>query len=176
MQNNIAYQDDKTSISPQELRRVMGEWPSGVVAITAMTSEGPVGMAMNSFTSVSLEPPLVGFFPGKSSSTWPLIRSAGRFCINILASHQEHISKTFARKDVDRFAETNWHQRSCGPGLEDAVAWIECELYDEYEAGDHTFVLGSVLELNTIDDAAPLVFHRGAYTALTPAESQSRRS
>lgn len=121
---------------------------------------------MNSFTSVSLDPPLVGFLPMKTSSTWPLLRETGRFCVNVLASHQEDTSRLFSRKGIDRFAGIDWHERSSGPGLEEAVAWIECELYAEQEAGDHTFVLGRVQHIDSAEGAKPLVFHRGSYTAL----------
>ena len=160
--------DEQTiSISPQEFRRVLGEWPSGVAVITSMAADGPVGMAVNSFTSVSLDPPLVGFLPARSSSTWPSLRDNKKFCINVLASHQEEISRVFARKDIDRFAEVSWSERPCGPILDEAVAWIECEMYEEQDAGDHTFVLGSVKNIEAVDSAKPLIFHRGSYTALS---------
>jgi len=154
------------TIEPQRFRQVLGQWPSGVVVITSMVRGEPVGMAMNSFTSVSLDPPLVGFLPAKSSSTWPLLRESNRFCINVLASHHEEVSRLFSRKGIDRFASINWTPRESGPGIEDAVAWIECELHSEVDAGDHTFVQGRVLHVDARDEAEPLIFHRGQYTAL----------
>lgn len=157
---------DNFSISPQKFREVLGEWPSGVVVITSLTPEGPVGIAMNSFTSVSLDPPLIGFLPAITSSTWPALRATGKFCVNVLASHQEEMSRLFSRKGVDRFAGIGWHERSAGPGLDEAVAWIDCEIHDEMEAGDHTFVLGQVSHIDARSDAHPLVFHRGSYTSL----------
>jgi 3-hydroxy-9,10-secoandrosta-1,3,5(10)-triene-9,17-dione monooxygenase reductase component len=160
---------EKHSVSAQRFREILGEWPSGVVVITSMVDGVPTGMAMNSFTSVSLDPPLVGFFPAKTSSTWPVLRQPQRFCINVLASHHEDMSRLFARKGVDRFASIGWHPRASGPGIDDAVAWIDCELHDELDAGDHTFVLGLVVHVDARDDADPLVFHRGQYTALQAA-------
>jgi 3-hydroxy-9,10-secoandrosta-1,3,5(10)-triene-9,17-dione monooxygenase reductase component len=154
-------------IDPQRFREILGHWPSGVVVITSMVDGVPVGMAMNSFTSVSLDPPLIGFFPGKSSTTWPGMSASRKFCVNILASHHEDVSRLFARKGVDRFAQIAWHERASGPGLDEAVAWIDCELYDELETGDHTLALGLVLEIDSREDVAPLVFHRGQYTALS---------
>lgn len=166
MSKHAVSEQDTISVSPQEFRRVLGEWPSGVVVITSMTAEGPVGMAVNSFTSVSLDPPLVGFLPARTSSTWPSLRDNKKFCINVLASHQEQISRIFARKDIDRFAEVAWSERPCGPILDEAVAWIECEMYEEQDAGDHTFVLGNVTSIEAVDSVQPLIFHRGSYTAL----------
>jgi flavin reductase (DIM6/NTAB) family NADH-FMN oxidoreductase RutF len=162
---------DQISISPERFREVLGEWPSGVVVITSMTPHGPVGMAVNSFTSVSLAPPLVGFLPAKSSSTWPTLRGTGKFCVNVLASHQEQMSRLFSRKGIDRFADIAWHERPTGPGLDEAVAWIDCEIYEEQEAGDHTFVLGRVQHIDAVKDAQPLIFHRGAYTNLEGGRS-----
>jgi flavin reductase (DIM6/NTAB) family NADH-FMN oxidoreductase RutF len=162
---------EQYSISPQKFREVLGEWPSGVVVITSMTPEGPVGIAMNSFTSVSLDPPLVGFLPARSSSTWPALRASGKFCVNVLASHQEDLSRTFSRRGVDRFAGIPWHERAAGPALDEAVAWIDCTVHDELEAGDHTFVLGLVERIDASHGAEPLVFHRGSYKVLVESNA-----
>ncbi|WP_167042331.1 flavin reductase family protein [Salinibacterium sp. ZJ454] len=155
-----------STVDPLHFREVLGNWPSGVVVITTTVDGEPVGMAMNSFSSVSLDPALVGFFPAKSSSTWPGMRRAGRFCVNVLASHHEAISRSFARKGINRFDGVAWHDGLAGPCLEEAVAWIECELFDEVDTGDHTLVLGRVLQIDAAGDGQPLVFHRGRYLGL----------
>lgn len=142
---------------------MLGNWPTGVVVVTGGTEDAPTGMSCNSFTSVSLDPPLIGFFPAKSSSTWPDIRKTGKFCVNILASHHEEISRQFARRGEDRFKGVDWEMRSTGPGLHEAVAWIECEIKEEIDTGDHTLVLGLVKGFEVRDGADPLIFHRGAY-------------
>ncbi|MGM0930446.1 MAG: flavin reductase family protein [Actinomycetota bacterium] len=146
-----------------DFRKVLGHLPTGVVVITALTDRQPIGMSCNSFTSVSLQPPLVGFFPALSSSTWPGIRDSGKFCVNILASHHDELSRAFSRRNEDRFAGVEWSERASGPGLAEAVAWIDCDLHSQAEAGDHVLALGRVTGFEAREDAEPLVFHRGQY-------------
>lgn len=161
---------DVTKIDPREFRDTLGSWPSGVVVITGYDGDEPVGMSCNAFSSVSLDPPLVGFFPAATSSTWPKIRTSGRFVVNMLASHHEELSRAFSRKDVDRFAGVDTHERQCGLGIAEAVAWIDCEIYEEVEAGDHTLVLGHVQKLESTEAGEPLVFHRGKYAEVSSGE------
>ncbi len=151
-----------------EFRRVLGHLPTGVVVVAADTSDGLVGMAANSITSVSLEPRLVSVCPALTSSTWPKIRDAGRFCISILADHHEHASRQFAGSAADRFAGLSWHQRPGGPALDDAVAWLDCELYAEHPAGDHTIAVASVTGLKAMNGGRALVFFRGRYGQFVP--------
>ena len=91
-----------------QFRRVLGHFPTGVTVITAMTEEGPVGLTVGSFFSVSLEPPLVAFCAGHSSTTYPKLRPVGTFCVNVLAEDQEHVSRLFAGRGSDRFAGVGW--------------------------------------------------------------------
>lgn len=156
-------QQHPSAIVPQEFRRVLGHLPTGVTAITAYGPDGPIGMAANSVTSVSLDPPLLLICPAKSSATWPELRAAGTFCVNVMAGHHEHTCRAFARRGADRFAGVAWHQRATGPGVDGAVAWIGCRVRDEHDAGDHTIVVAEVLDLEAASDVAPLVFFRGAY-------------
>src|ERR1700734_3736222 len=106
---------------PRSFRRVLGHYPTGVCAITAVQDSGePVGMAVGSFTSVSLQPPLVAFFPDRSSSSWPKIQAAGRFCVNILAAHQEPLCRALASKAQDKFVGIPYRQSTAGlPILDD---------------------------------------------------------
>jgi 3-hydroxy-9,10-secoandrosta-1,3,5(10)-triene-9,17-dione monooxygenase reductase component len=155
---------------PKTFRRVLGHYPTGVCAITAMQDNGePIGMAVGSFTSVSLDPPLVAFFPDRSSSSWPKIQAAGRFCVNILAAHQEPLCRALAAKTGDKFAGLTYRQSSAGlPILDDIVAWIDCDLYAVYEAGDHYIVLGLVHSLDVERPNKPLLFFQGGYGQFSP--------
>ena len=158
-------------MTPQEFRRVLGHLPTGVTVITARTQEGPVGMAANSVTSVSLEPPLVLFCPSRTSETWPQLRESGRFTINVMAHHHEDLTVRFAAKGVERFAGLDCVDGPTGPRLHDALAWIDCELRDEHDAGDHTIVVADVLEINSAPEEQlkpPLVFFRGRYGTFRP--------
>ena len=156
------------TIEPYVFRRVLGHLPTGVTVITAQHQDGPVGMACNSVTSVSLEPPLIAFCPARESETWQALRAAGRFCVNVMAEHHEIATRAFARKGIDRFAGVAHHPRPGGPALDDAVAWLDCQIRAEYEAGDHLIVVADVVGLEARDDAAPLVFFRGAYGTFLP--------
>jgi flavin reductase (DIM6/NTAB) family NADH-FMN oxidoreductase RutF len=150
-------------ITHAEFRRVLGHLPTGVTVLTAFGAHGPNGMAANSVTSVSLEPPMILFCPAKSSSTWPDLRQAGAFCVNVMASHHAPLCGRFAQKDVDRFAGVDWHRRPAGPALDDAVAWLQCEISAEHDAGDHTVVLATVTAIEASPEGAPLVFYKGRY-------------
>ena len=150
-------------------RQVLGHFPTGVTVVTAVNGDTPVGLAVGSFTSVSLEPPLVAFCPAKSSSSWPKIREAGSFCVNILAESQEHVCRAFASKAADKFEGLGWRKGTRNvPVLADVLAWIVCEIDAVHEAGDHDIVVGRVLELEVEQESGPLVFYRGGYGRFTP--------
>lgn len=145
-------------------RQVLGHFPTGVTVVTAATADGPVGLAVGSFASVSLDPPLVAFFPDRSSSSWPKIEQAGSFCVNILADHQEDVCRRFASKADDKFAGLGWRAGGSGaPILDGVLAWIDCDIDGVIEAGDHFCVLGRVRDLEVAHDGAPLLFFRGGY-------------
>lgn len=151
-----------------EFRRVLGRLPTGVVVVTAADADGsPAGMTCNSFTSVSLDPPLVLFCVGNASTTWPRLRAAGRFCVNVLAEHHDTVSARFAR-DGDRFAEGTWLRRPSGYALADALCRLDCTIETEYDGGDHRIVLGRVTSLESGPDHPPLIFHRGGYRTAAP--------
>lgn len=151
------------AIDPQQYRRILSSYPTGAIVVCAETPDGPAGMTCNSFTSVSIEPPLVAFCPAKTSITWPRIRACGRFCISVLASHHEETSRLFASRGANRFAPTPVLSRGSGPALADAVAWIDCVLETEHDAGDHFIVIAGVRGLEEGSSARPLVFWRGRY-------------
>lgn len=148
------------------LREVMRHVPSSVAVVTAVYDGTPIGMTVGSFASASLDPPLVSFFAGKSSTTWPLIEGAGRFCVNVLSSGQPQIATAFAARDADRFGGRGWTPSPLGsPLLDDVVAWLDCELYAVHEVGDHVAAAGLVHGAHATDDAKPLVFFRGELAA-----------
>jgi 3-hydroxy-9,10-secoandrosta-1,3,5(10)-triene-9,17-dione monooxygenase reductase component len=156
-------------MTPDEasFRTVLGHFATGVTIITAMDGNEPVGISANSFTSVSLDPPLVLFCAAKDSTTWPRIKAAGNFTVNVLNEHQEDVSRVFATKGADRFSRIGWRESSAGsPVLHDSLAYIDCEIEDEHDAGDHVIVVGRVLELGVLSEDGPLLFFRGGYGRL----------
>lgn len=151
-----------------KFRQVLGHFPTGVVVVTAADDQGPVGLAIGSFASVSLDPPLVGFFPGATSSSWPRIEAAGSFAVNVLGEEQEDVCRVFASKGDDKFATIGWKPgRTGAPILNDVTAFIECEIESVMPAGDHAFVLGRVIDLEVVHEGGPLVFYRGGYGRVT---------
>ena len=160
-------EDPERIVDPDDMRDVLGHFASGVTVVTAVTDGGPIGFTCQSFSSLSLDPPLVVFAPGRASRTWPLLRGSGRFCINVLAEGQDAVSQNFARSAPDKFAGVPWTPSVHGaPVLEGIVAWIDGELWAEYDGGDHTIAVARVLDLGAYPDRRPLLFHRGAYGLL----------
>ena len=150
-------------IEPDRFRRVLGHLPTGVTVVTAHAPSGPIGLSANSVTSVSLDPPLLLVCPAKTSLTWPVVRGIGRFCVNVMARHHEPTVRRFAVRGIDRFEGSSYHDRASGPALDDAIAWIDCELLREHDAGDHTIAVCTVVDLEAAREGDPLVFFRGRY-------------
>lgn len=151
-------------VDPRLMRDVLGHFASGITVVTAIGDDGPIGFTCQSFSSLSLDPPLVAFAPARTSTTWPRLRDIGRFCVNVLADDQDALSSAFARSGTDKFAGVSWEPSAHGsPVLDGVVAWIDCALFAEHEGGDHTIVVGRVLDLGATAEKTPLVFHRGAY-------------
>jgi flavin reductase (DIM6/NTAB) family NADH-FMN oxidoreductase RutF/DNA-binding IclR family transcriptional regulator len=159
------------TIVPDHFRRVLGHFPTGVTVVTAIDTDGaPVGMSVGSFSSVSLGPPLVAFYPDRSSSTFPRIRAAVSFCVNVLAEDQEWICRQMARKGAARFESLAWTTAPSGaPVLTGCVAWMDCTVEQIADAGDHFLVIGRVNELQVASDAMPLLFFQGGYGRFSTA-------
>lgn len=154
----------ETTIDPAVFRKVLGSYPTGVCVVTALDEGKPAGMVVGSFTSVSLDPPLVGFFPDKSSSSWPLIEKAGHFAVNVLGSDQQDVSRAVTAKGEAKFVGVEYVISEHNlPIIANAIACIECRLYSVTEAGDHWFVLGEVLGMEAAREGDPMLFHRGRY-------------
>ncbi len=153
-----------TPIDEARYRQVLGHFATGVTVVTGMDAGHPVGLAVNSFTSVSLLPALVAFCVSTRSTTWPRLRPAGAFCVNILADDQEHVARAFAARGLDRFQGIGWQPSPAGaPILAGALAWLDCTVEDEHPAGDHDIVVGRVRAMSVEHEGRPLVFYRGGY-------------
>lgn len=152
-------------VSPAIMRDVLGHFVSGIVVVTAIGDGGePVGFTCQSFASLSLEPPLISFAPARTSTTWPRIRPVNAFCVNVLAEDHQELSAGFARSGVDKFAGVDWRAAPSGSPILDGVsAWIDCTLWNEYDGGDHTIVVGRVHDLGANSARQPLLYYRGRY-------------
>jgi flavin reductase (DIM6/NTAB) family NADH-FMN oxidoreductase RutF len=158
-------------LDPTRLRQAFGAFPSGVVAVAAEVDGELVGLAASSFTSVSLEPPLVSFSIANTSKTWPDLRRAERLGVTVLADHHGETCRQLAGPVAERFTGVPATVSEHGAvTIDDGLARFECSIYREVEAGDHTIVL---LELHGVehDDAIeasvrPLVFHRSGFQRL----------
>ena len=161
--------DEDDSVDSARFRTVLGHFATGVTVVTGQGQGGPAGMAANSFTSVSLDPPLVLVCMAHTSSTWPAIRASGNFAINILGEHQEETSRRFSARVGDRFQGVGWAAGKTGsPILHDAIAFIDCVIDAEHDAGDHVIVVGRVVDMGLPAERGPLLFWRGGYAQLRP--------
>ena len=144
-------------------RDTMGQYCTGVVIVTGNEDGTLVGFAAQSFVSLSLDPPLIAICPAKTSTSWPRIRATGHFCINVLADDQEAVSEEFAQSG--RAADVPWNTNTTSaPILGGAIAYVECALDAEHDAGDHTVAVGRVVAFETMrQDARPLIHFRGEY-------------
>ncbi|PTT63113.1 flavin oxidoreductase [Arthrobacter sp. HMWF013] len=151
----------------RHFRNVLGSYPTGVVAVTAPGEGGePIAMVVGSFTSVSLDPPMVAFLADRGSGTFPKIKAAGHFVANVLASDQAGLCRSMAAKGAHRFRDVAWQPSEHGaPLLEGVVAWIECTMEQVVEAGDHVIAIGRVNDLRVVSEKLPLLFFRGTYGA-----------
>ncbi|MFC9833660.1 flavin reductase family protein [Rhodococcus sp. NPDC127530] len=152
-----------TAIAPDALRRVCSYWTTGIAVITGNASDGsPRGLAVNSFTSLSLDPPLILFAPAASSTTWPDIKATGRFAVNILSAEQAALAQSFARSGGDKFSNVSLLDSDDGmPHLAGAMARLVCDVEMVYAGGDHDIVVGRVLQAEQVEEATPLLFYRG---------------
>jgi 3-hydroxy-9,10-secoandrosta-1,3,5(10)-triene-9,17-dione monooxygenase reductase component len=155
------------AVDPSLFRTVLGQFCSGITIVTSLVDDVPVGFTCQSFSSLSLTPPLVLISPGSGSTTWPVIRQTERFCINVLADEHSGLSTKFAMSGTDKFAGVSWRPSPNGlPTLDDVIAWIDCTLHAEHPGGDHSIVVGEVFDLGARTDARPLLYFRGDYARL----------
>ncbi|MFJ5307778.1 flavin reductase family protein [Streptomyces sp. NPDC088350] len=157
-------------LEQRSFRDILGRFTTGVVLVTAHTAEGPKGMAVNSFTSVSLDPPLVALCAADTSTTWPAIRAADGFAVTILGDQHAELCRLFSARGADRFAVGDWVSTRAGhPIPADGLGWLDCRIATIHPAGDHELVIAEAVEGALTEQAGPLVFHAGRFTALAAA-------
>ena len=163
------------TIDVDGLRRAFGRFPSGVVAVCALRDDGvPVGMAASSFTSVSVDPPLVGVCVQRTSTTWPRLRDRARLGLSVLGSAHDLACRQLAAKEGDRFAGLAWHATEDGAILLDgATAWLDCAVHDVLPAGDHEIALLRVERQCTHPHLDPLVFYASGFQGLAGLEPRT---
>ncbi|MDQ4213568.1 flavin reductase family protein [Microbacterium capsulatum] len=149
------------------LRRAFSLYPTGVVALAAMVDGAPVGMAVNSFTSISLEPALVAVSAARTSKTWPQLSSVPELGMSVLAADQESFSRRLSAREGDRFGD---QARTVSPGgallIEGASLWLTCRPHATYDGGDHEIALFEIADVQVFDDVEPLVFHQSRYRSI----------
>ncbi|MDG4782310.1 flavin reductase family protein [Micromonospora sp. WMMD961] len=152
-----------------ELRASMRMFPTGVVAVTALAGLRPVGLVVGSFFSVSLHPAQVGFCIGISSTSWPLVRAAPHFAINVLAAGQQDVVAALSRPGSAKFAGVDWHASDGVPVIDGVLACLECIPAAEHQAGDHRIVVAGVRRARVLRRADPLVFHQRRFATVAEA-------
>lgn len=157
------------AFSAHEFRAVMSNYPTGVTTVTGIDDNGdPQGMVIGSFSSVSLEPPLVSFMPMKTSSSYQKLQKIQRLSINVLAGNQLSLCRELARKDSNKFDNVAWTKTASGcVALEGELARIEVSIVNEVEAGDHLITICAVNSLETKNSGTPLLFFQGGYGSFT---------
>ena len=156
-------------------RDVMAHYPTGVALVSGMCDGAPVGMVVGTFSSVSLDPPLVSFMPQKTSRSWARLAEAPELCISVLAHDQLDVCRVVTGSDPDRFDKVAWSlSPGRAPALRDAVAHVHCSRVAQFEAGDHWIVLCSIAGLEVTRPVTPLLFFQGGYGGFTPRLMSAR--
>lgn len=146
-------------------RAVLGHFATGVAVVTGRDAKGPFGMTIQSFCSLSLDPPLILLCPGRASTTWPRLEAGRRLCVNLLADGQEKLATQFARSGTEKFEGVTWGPTPItgSPMLDGCLAWIDCELNAVHPGGDHLVAICTVLELSARPDLKPLIYYRSGF-------------
>lgn len=154
-------------IDPKALRQVLGHYPTGVTVVTTVDADGlPRGLTANSFTSVSLTPPLLLVCLGKATASHPVFMGSTHFAVNVLADHQRDTSNLFASKASDKFEQAAWQPAASGvPLIDGSLAWFDCTVHQRIDAGDHTILIGQVQAMGQ-GSGRPLGYCQGAYVGL----------
>jgi flavin reductase (DIM6/NTAB) family NADH-FMN oxidoreductase RutF len=156
-------------LNPAEFRKACGAYATGVAVATVTGRDGkPHGLTVNSFTSVSLEPPMVLVCVGHKAASHGPFSTAVSFAINVLGAEQQELSARFASSHPNRFEGVGWYPGAVGaPVLDGVLAVLECEMRNRIEAGDHTIFLGEVRRAEA-REGAPLIYYSGKYRDITP--------
>jgi len=163
------------ALEPAIFRKALGNFASGLTVITSCLDDEPVGFTCQSFYSVSMSPPLVSFSVMSRSASYPNIRQAGRFAVNILSDEQVMISNQFAQRGADKFHGIDWQHSPLGnPIIDGSLHWLDCEMHAEHQAGDHLIVIGEVKALNLQETLTqPLLYFKGRYCSLAAQSTTS---
>lgn len=153
------------STSAADFKATMRHTAAGVVVISTIDSNEMFGFTANSFTSLSLSPPMVLFCISNNSRSLRAFHRSGKFAVSVLSSNQSEISRNFATCGINKFAEVNYTigDKSQCPLINDAVCWFECIIKHEYDGGDHTIIIGEVEISQINNDCDPLIYHSGSY-------------
>ena len=159
------------TVDAREFRKALGTFATGVTIVTTMSKDQlPIGLTANSFTSVSLEPPLVLFCLDRRSYSYGHFERASHFAVNVLAVEQQDVSNHFARPSEDKWKDMSLDLCGVGvPSFKDALAVFECETHRIHDGGDHIIVVGRVLSFTYRDEGTPLLYYRGRYGRLGAA-------
>ena len=157
----------RTGHDPRTLRDALGCFATGVTVVTCLHDGVPAGLTVNSFTSVSLDPPLLLVCIAKQAASAPALTSASHFAVNVLQTGQQPASIRFATRDEDRFGATPWACGEAGaPILEESLGVFDCERYAVYDGGDHHILVGQVVKASFDASLDPLLYFRGRYRRL----------
>ncbi|KMK76196.1 flavin reductase family protein [Alkalihalobacillus pseudalcaliphilus] len=162
-----------TSKNVELFKEVMGNYPTGVTVVTTNTEDGvPLGLTVNSFASVSIDPLLILWSIDKRVSSFDVFTTTNKFAVNVLASDQADVCTLFASRVDDRFANTEWEQSKFGvPVLKNVAGVFECEVFNRVEAGDHMILIGKVVEIDS-GKKEPLLYHKRTFGPI-PSEFYS---
>lgn len=162
----VVHMDNKTE-QIASFKAAMGNYPTGVTVVTAFNQEGkPMGLTVNSFASVSLEPLLILWSIDKRVHSYEDFLKVDRFTVNILAADQEDLCTLFSSKVEDRFGKCDWKKSELSlPVLTDTLATLQCKVFSQIDAGDHTTIIGEVLDIKT-ENKEPLLYHRRTIGAI----------
>ncbi len=158
----------RTGSDPRTLRDALGCFATGVTVVTCLDPGGkPVGLTVNSFTSVSLDPPLLLVCVDKKAASAGAMTAASHFAVNVLQTGQQPASIRFSTRHEDRFGPNDWSCGECGaPVLQQSLGVFECERHAVHEAGDHRILLGRVVKATFDASLDPLLYFRGRYRRL----------
>ncbi|MFC8434210.1 flavin reductase family protein [Streptomyces sp. NPDC057253] len=166
----------RPSVNARTFRTALGQFATGVTVITGLDGDEPVGLACQAFSSLSLDPPLVLFCPGHTSTSWPRIRASGRFGVNVLAEDQRAVCEAFGSTSGPKFDAVGSRRTPGGTVVLDGVlAWLGCTVETVYDGGDHDIVVGRVQELSVERQDGPLLFFRGGHDLPDAALTSSGR-
>jgi 3-hydroxy-9,10-secoandrosta-1,3,5(10)-triene-9,17-dione monooxygenase reductase component len=150
-----------------EFKDAMSEFATGVTIVAGMENGEPVGFTCQSFVSLSIDPPYIALAPARTSTSWPRIARAGKFCVNVLADGQSQLCQGFALSGGDKFSGVEWRPAPAtgAPVIAGCLAWVDCSMELVHAAGDHELIIGRVLDLG-VNGGSPLLFVRRGYAAL----------